>query len=766
MTAQWRAKGTVLAVRTAVIAFLVLLSHAPFGALAQVTGPIAEIRVEGYQRIEPETVRSYMTVRAGDAFDPGRINKSLKDLFATGLFADVTMRRAGNVLVVAVVENPIINRLAFEGNKRIDDAELEAEVQLRPRVVYTRARVQADVQRVIEIYRRSGRFAATVEPKVIQLPQNRVDLVFEVNEGAITEIRKIRFIGNQVFTDGRLRRALATKETRWYRFLTSEDNYDPDRLTLDRELLRKYYLARGYADFRVVSAFAELTADREDFFITFTLDEGEVYTFGKVEMETELKDLNPEQLRSLVLTLEGETYNAELIDQTIEDMTFDLGQLGYAFVDIRPRIKRDRKNRVIALGYEINEGPRVYVERIDISGNSRTLDKVIRREFRLVEGDAFNTAKLRRSRARIRGLGFFQKTDISNERGSADDKTVIKVDVQEQPTGEISFGAGFSTSEQLIGDISIRERNLLGRGQDLRLGLGLSSKRQDIDLSFTEPYFLDRPVSAGIDIFNTVRDFQDQSSFDQDSTGVVLRFGFDVTERLRQTVNFVLRTDKISDVPNDASRFIKEQEGTTTTSSIGYRLTYDRRDDPVDPTAGYIASIGQQFAGFGGDVRFIRTDLKSVYYYALSDEWVISTGFRGGYINGLGDDVRINNRFFLGGDSFRGFEAGGVGPRDEITDDALGGRIYYVGSTELRFPLGLPNEFGILGRVFTEAGSLFETDDNGFEVVDSSAIRVSAGVGLSWRSPFGPIALDFTQALVKEDVDQTEFFRFSFGTRF
>ncbi len=658
-------------------AYLAASLSVPSSALAQTLGLIAEIQVEGYQRIEPETVRSYMTVRVGDRFEPGRIDKSLKDLFATGLFADVKIRRQGDLLIVSVVENPIINRLAFEGNRRINDEVLEAEVQLRPRIVYTRARVQNDVQRLIEVYRRGGRFAATVEPKVIQLPQNRVDLVFEINEGAVTEIRKIRFIGNAAFTDGRLRRAIATKESRWYRFLTSDDTYDPDRLTLDRELLRKYYLARGYADFRVISAFAELTADREDFFITFTLDEGEIYTFGKISLETELKDLDPEQLRALASTLENDTYNAELIEQTIEDMTFELGRLGYAFVDIRPRIDRDRENRIISLSYEINQGPRVYVERIDITGNVRTLDKVIRREFRLVEGDAFNTAKLRRSRARIRGLGFFEKVDITNEQGSAGDKTVIKVDVQEQPTGELSFGAGFSTSEAVIADIAIRERNLLGRGQDLRLALGVSSKRQDIDLSFTEPYFLDRPVSAGFDVFNTIRDFQERSSFDQNSLGLTLRLGFDVTERLRQTVNYTLRRDEIEDVDDGASQIIQDEEGTTVTSSVGYRLVYDRRDDPIEPTGGYIVSFSQDFAGFGGDVRHVLSRARATYYYALTPEFVLSLGLRAGYIIGIGQDVRINNRFYLGGDSFRGFEAGGVGPRDETTGDSLGGNIFY-----------------------------------------------------------------------------------------
>ncbi|MCG8692230.1 MAG: outer membrane protein assembly factor BamA [Minwuiales bacterium] len=733
---------------------------------AQGIASIAEILVEGNQRIEADTVRSYMTVRSGDPFDAAEVDKSLKALFATGLFADVTIRRQGTSLVVSVVENPIINRLAFEGNRKISDETLDSEVQLRPRVVYTRARVQSDVQRIIEIYRRSGRFAATVEPKVIQLPQNRVDLVFEINEGEVTEIRKIRFIGNRAFSDSRLRRETSTKEAVWYRFLTVDDTYDPDRLTLDRELLRKFYLSNGYADFRVVSAVAELTPNREEFFVTFTVDEGEVYTFGEIDLETEIKDLDPEQLRNLIQTIEGETYNADLIETTIEDLTFELGRLGYAFVDIRPRVERDRDNNIIDLTYEINEGPRVYVERIDIVGNVRTLDKVVRREFRLVEGDAFNTAKLRRSRSRIRGLAFFERVEITNEQGSAPDKTVIKVEVAEKPTGELSLGAGFSTTETIIGDVAIRERNLLGRGQDLRLAFSLSAVRRQIDLSFTEPYFLDKPISAGVDVFNTSTDLQDRSSFDRDSTGGAVRMGFDITERLRQTLNYTFRRDNISDVDDDASRFIRDQEGSTTTSSVGYRLRYDRRDDPIEPTSGYIVTLNQDFAGLGGSVRNIRTTLKYAHYFEIFDKVVASIALNEGYVLGLGQDVEINQRFFIGGDSFRGFENGGIGPRDITTDDALGGNLYYVGTAELQFPLGLPEEFGILGRIFTEAGSLVDVDEDGPEIFDDGSVRASSGVGLSWRSPFGPIRLDFAQPWLKEDADEIEVFRFSFGTRF
>lgn len=748
-----------------VAAIMVVFAVQP--ARAQSASPvISEIIVKGNQRIEAATITSYLAIGPGDRYDRARINRSLKALFATGLFADVSFRLQGSALVVQVVENPIINRLAFEGNRRIKDETLQAEVQLRPRVVYTRTRVQNDVQRIIQIYRRSGRFAATVEPKVIQLEQNRVDLVFEIREGPLTHIRKINFVGNKRYSDSKLARAIASTEYHWYTFFVDTDTYDPDRLTFDREMLRRYYLKNGYADMRVVSAVAELTRDRKDFFITFTIDEGEQYTFGKIDIDARIKKLDPEKLRDKILTEEGETYNAEYVEKSIEAMTFEVGRLGYAFVDIRPRVKRDRKKHIIDITYEINEGPRVYVERINITGNVRTLDKVIRREFRLAEGDAFNAAKLRRSRQRIRALGFFDTVDITQEKGSAPDRTVINVNVQEHSTGELSFGAGFSTTESLLGNVSVRERNLLGKGQDLRLSLSVSGRRQEIDMGFTEPYFLDREIAAGFDVFRTKTDYQSESRFDQGVTGFRLRAGFPLTELLKADVNYTLRSDSIENVPSDASIFVKAAEGDNLTSSTGYQLTYDKRDDAIDPTDGYVARFKQDLAGFGGDVHYLKSQFTYNYYYPVSDNVVLSMLFRTGYVVGLGEDVRLNDRFFIGGASFRGFAVRGIGPRDTSTSDALGGNFYYVAGPELSFPLGLPEEYGILGRVFSEVGSLTVSDDKGSNVSDTAAIRASAGVGLSWRSPFGPIRVDFALPILKEDGDKTESFRFSFGTRF
>jgi len=744
-------------------------------ALAQLEGGgiVREVRIEGTQRIEPETVRSYLVVQPGDPFNDERVDRSLKALFATGLFADVNLRRDGDVLIVRVVENPIINRIAFEGNHKFDEAALNAELQLRPRVVYTRTKVQADVKRLLDLYRRSGRFAASVDPKVITLDQNRVDLVFEIDEGAVTGISSINFVGNHQFSASRLQESIQTKESRWYRFLSTDDTYDPDRLTYDRELLRKFYLAQGYADFRVVSAIAELTPAKDGFFVTFTLEEGERYRFGKIDLESKIKDLNASELKPLVTVNGGDWYNADEVEKTITALTDALGNRGYAFVDVQPRVNRNREAHTIDVTFEIQEGPRVFVERIDIVGNQRTLDYVVRREVRLVEGDAFNTSKVRRSQQRIRNLGFFKKVEVTNAQGSAPDRTVVTVEVEEQSTGELSLGGGFSTTDGPIGDVSLRERNLLGKGQDLRIGLTLSARSQQVDLSFTEPYFLDRNIAAGFDLFQIDQKNQLNATYSQFSLGGALRAGYQISESLRQTLRYTVRTDSIRDVTSDASLFIQQQTGSRLTSMVGQVLLYDKRDNKNDPTDGYFVSLGTDGAGLGGDVRYARTKLAGGWFYSLYPEWVVSATGEFGDIRGLGQGVAIQDRFFVGGDNLRGFATAGIGPRDGSTGDALGGNDYYVGSLGVGFPLGLPQEFGLSGRVFTDVGSLFSIDLDrnnpalaNVVVEQSSKPRLSAGTGVSWKSPLGPIRLDVAYPILKQTFDKKEFFRIGFGTRF
>ncbi len=728
--------------------------------------PIEEIRVVGTQRIDPATVMSYMAVAPGEIYDAARVDQSLKDLFATGLFSDVTLRREGDSLIVQVVENPIINRIAFEGARRVKPEQLETEISLRPRVVFTRAKVQSDVSRILEIYRQTGRFAAQVEPKIIQLPENRVDLVFEIDEGPTTGVRSINFIGNQRFSDRTLRGEIQTEESAFYKFFTQEDTYDPDRLTFDRELLRRFYLSKGYADFRVVSAVAELTPDREDFILTFTVEEGERYEFGAIDVTSELRDLEPEFLRGSVSTREGGVYNADLVEASVETLTELAGAQGFAFADVRPRVDRDRDARTIAITYEVREGPRVAVERIDITGNIRTLDQVIRREFELVEGDAFNAAKVRRTRQRLQNLSFFQRVDINTAPGSAPDRTLINVDVEEQSTGEISFGAGFSTTSGPLADFTLRERNLLGRGQDLQLSASLAVRQQTLDLSFTEPYFLERDLTAGFDVFRRLTDFSDESSFKEDEMGFGLRSGFQLSPRLRQNVSYSLVRDEIFDVDDDASRVIVEQEGTNFISEVSTGLFFNALDSRFNPTDGYFLRYDADLAGLGGDIHYIRNRVGAGYFLPVFGT-VFGIDGEVGYIEGLGEDTRLVDRFFLGGDNLRGFESAGAGPRDveSANQDALGGKFLANGTVELQFPLGLPEELGILASVFSDVGLLTETDD-AVGATDTGEIRLSVGVGFSWRSPFGPIRVDLAQPLLKEDFDKTETLRLNFGTRF
>ena len=731
------------------------------------------IIVQGNQRIEADTVRSYMVISQGDPFDAIKIDESLKALFRTGLFADVQIFRQGNNLVVEVDENPIINRINFEGNSEVDDDTLLAEVQLRPRTVFTRARVQGDVQRIISIYRRSGLFTARVEPKVIRLPQNRVDLVFEINEGSETTIERINFVGNRAFTDSELRQVVSTAESAWWKILGASDNYDPDRLSFDRELLRRHYLQNGFADFRVISATAELARDGETFFITFTVEEGPQYTFGEIRVDVGNTSLDPDEIMNEITTFEGEIYDANEVDTSIEQITLQAGKLGFAFAQVRPNAERDVENLRITVTYVVNEGPRVYIERIEIVGNVRTLDVVIRREMRLVEGDAYNRVLVDRARRRITALDFFNTVEIEELQGSTADKVILRVQVEEKSTGQLNFGAGFSTSEAILGTVSLSERNLLGRGQYIRLATSLSFKRQQLDFSFTEPYFLGRRIRAGVDAFATSTDLQDESSFDSRQIGGGLRFGFPVSEDSSIGLRYNFTNRRISNVDSTASTAIQQAAGTTNISTLGVSWAYDTLDSPLDPTSGYRLVIDQDLAGLGGDVYFWRIDTRATWFYSPWESIRLMLRGTGGYIGSLNNHkVDILDRFFKGGESFRGFERSGIGPRDLTpgsNGDALGGQAYLIGTAEVSFPLGLPEEFGIRGAVFSDVGTLFEaheSNSNPFVVGTDPDLRASVGFSVLWSSPLGPLRFDLAYPFVKESFDQEEYFRFSAGTRF
>lgn len=762
-TAVW---GVILASGNSALAAPIVITPAE-ATNASSAGVIDSVRIEGNQRIEGRTIISYLGLQAGSKFNQADIDYSLKSLYGTGFFSDVKLLRSGDTLVVRVVENPVLNRVVFEGNSRVETADLEKEIDLKARSIYSQEKLQADVKRILDIYRRSGRYNAVVEPKLIKQDQNRVDLIYEISEGAVAKVEKINFIGNTEFSNSDLQKAIRTEEARWYKFFTDDDKYDVERLQFDQELLRHYYLNEGYADFQVKSAHSELSPKKDAFYITFVVDEGVEYKFGDVQVVSELKDGDKPDFSDIITTKTGKTYDASKLDETIDAMTKRLGDKGYAFTDIQPKVEKDKDKKIANITYVIKPGPRVYVERINITGNVRTLDEVIRREFRLSEGDAYNNSKLQRSEQRLNNLNFFEKVDVKNEQGSAPDKTVINVDVKEKSTGEVTLGAGYSSTDGVLGDFGVSEKNLLGRGQELRTHFTLAAKRKQAELSFTEPYFMDRELSAGFDIFRTKQDLLQQSSYNMDSKGLVLRGSYALQEKLQHGFNYSIRENNVTDVDVSASRYIKDQAGVNVNSSVGQSFTYDDRNNKNDPSKGYYASISQEYAGIGGDSHYLKHEGKAGYYFPITSKWRTSFLASGGYMFGTaGHNVRINDRFFVGGDDLRGFQNAGIGPRDTTTNDALGGNMYYTSTAELHFPLGLPDELGVSGAVFSDVGSLWNVDETGTNIADSSALRASAGAGVLWSSPFGPVRVDFAHAFKKQDADRTQLFRFSFGTRF
>ena len=744
---------------------------------------VNRIIIQGAQRIDQTTILSYLPIQPGDTVDPVVLDVALRTLSRTNLFANVQLGVQPNGdLIVQVVENPIINQVVFEGNRAVREDKLREEVTISPRGIYTRARVQEDVGKIIELYRLSGRIGARVSPKLVQLEQNRVDVIFEIDEGPETGVNDIIFQGNSAFSDADLREVMVTKQSRFWRLFSRNDNYDPNRLDYDQEQLRKFYTNRGYYDFRVVNSIAELAPDDSAFTITMTLDEGNRYNFGEIQVVTESDRLNTDFLRRLLPIREGQLYESDRIEQAVDALTFATGSAGYAFVEIRPSYRANPETNTVDVTFNIAEGQRVYVDRINIVGNTRTIDPVIRRQLMLTEGDAFNRALMERSRNNLRGLGFFSDVTIAETRGSAPDRSTLNVTVQEQPTGELSVGAGFSSVDSFVVNLGISERNFRGRGQNVVARVEWGSLRQQIDFRFTEPQFLGRDLRAGFDLFHSRYNFQTESSFDYRSTGGGLRLTYPLNGYTWFSTRYFLRNDEVvvprgyCDVGGFGSRALCEQVGSAINSSAGYTLSVTRTNDPIRPTRGWQGALRQDFAGIGGDVNFLKTEIEGAWYWGFTPSWVVSLQGTTGYVSGWGGDaVRINDRFFKGGNSFRGFENAGMGPRDLRTNDSLGGNFYAIGTAELTLPNGLPEEYGIRTSLFADVGTLGVLDNRykltaagvtDTNIVDELALRASAGISVHWRSPMGPIRFDFSKLLAKEDYDRTEGFRFSTSTQF
>jgi outer membrane protein insertion porin family len=767
-------------------------------AFAQSGPVIRDIRVVGNSRIEPETVKSYLTFTAGQRYDGYKADESLRALYGTGLFQDVHISMQGGTVVVSVAENPIINRVAFEGNSEVKTETLSQEVQLKPRALFARGRVQSDVQRILDVYRRQGYYATQVDAQIIQLDHNRIDLVFEIREGPETKVVGINFIGNQAFSDTELRGVITTTESSILDFLKPTAVYDPDRFNLDRELLRRYYLKNGYADFRVVSAIADVDREGKGFFLTFTVDEGARYNFRAIHVESTLATFNTGSVQGRLLTSSGDIYNAEAVDKTVESLTVAVAEQGYAFGQVRPRIDRDPVTRTIAVTYVVEQGPRVYIERINVVGNYRTEDYVIRREFRVAEGDAYNKIMIDQARQRLVGLGFFKDVKVNKEPGSAPDRVVLTVNCEEQSTGELSFSAGYSSAEGVIGEVGYSERNFMGTGQYVQVKLSGSYVSYGVDASWTEPRFLDRNLSLGVDAFVRNSDYKADTGYTtagyQDfKTGGSLRFGFAILDNLWFNTNYTFIYEDIYDLDFGAPLAVYEVAGRTITSSVGYSLIYDTRNNRKNPTRGFYFSFSQDFAGVGGDVDYIRSVAEGRAYYPLTRDITLVGRAIGGSIQGWNDQyVRTVDDFYKGGETIRGFAPAGLGPRDPLSLDSFGGKNFYAGTAEVRFPIPfVPEDLGFGGAIFADAGSVWGTDANILATrylnshggicpggipnsvtpcyaaaEDSDAIRASIGASLIWNSPIGPLRADLGWAILKQPFDQTQVFRFGAATKF
>ncbi|WP_428155207.1 outer membrane protein assembly factor BamA [Brevundimonas sp.] len=743
---------------------------------------INRIIVQGAQRIDQTTVLSYLPIRPGDAVDASVLDVAVRTLSRTGLFADVQLGIQNGDLIVQIVENPIINQVVFEGNKALSQDKLTKEVTLAPRGIYTRAKVQEDVGAIVELYRLQGRISATVTPKLVQLEQNRVDVIFEINEGPQTGISAINVLGNDAFSDRDVRGVMVTEKSTWWKFFSNNDNYDPNRLEYDQEQLRKFYTNRGFYDFRVVSSVAELQPDDQAFQLSLTLNEGDKYNFGEVKVVTQNDRLNADFLQRLIPIRSGDLYESDKIEQAVDALTFAAGSAGYAFVEINPTYKANPDTDTVDVTFNVSEGQRVYIDRINVVGNTRTIDPVIRRELLLTEGDAFNRALMERSRNNLRALGFFKDVTVEETRGSAPDRSVINVNVQEQPTGELSVGAGFSSVDSFTVNLGISERNFRGRGQNVVARLEWGSLRQQVDFRFTEPKFLGRDLRAGFDLFHSRYDLSEFSSYDYRSTGAGLRLSYPLNGNMLLSTRYFLKSDEII-VPTgfctgagQGSSALCDQIGSFINSSAGYTLQMNYTNDPIRPTRGWSGSLRQDLAGLGGDVNYVKTEADANWYYGFTPAWVVSVQGSAGYISGWnGDPIRINDRFFKGGNSFRGFETAGMGPRDLNTTDSLGGNFYAVGTVELTLPNYLPEQYGIKTSLFADVGTLGVLDDRykltatGTEntnIADELSLRASAGISIHWKSPMGPIRFDISKVLSKEDYDKTESFRFSTSTQF
>jgi outer membrane protein insertion porin family len=768
---------------------LALVLSVVFGGAITATEALAaritQIVVQGNARVENESIFSYLQLQRGGEYSNSAADDSVRALFQTGLFSDVSITQEGGRVIIRVVENPLINVINFEGNTEVADETLQKEVEVRERMIFTKSRAQSDTRRILQLYQRQGFYNVSVTPKQIRLPENRINLVFEIKEGTETSVTTITFTGNNSFSGNSLRSVLATKEKSWWRFLSRNTTFDADRLEFDKELLRRHYLKNGFADVQIVSAEPSQN-ENGNFTIDFTIDEGPRYSIADVAINVGDAKLDDNGIRRAVKTDAGDVYNAEKVDKSVENLTLEASKQGFVFAKVEPKVDREPGTGRLNLTYDIVEGPRTYIERIEIIGNGRTLDEVIRRELGLFEGDAYNKALVERARRRLTALDFFEKIEFSDREGSAADKVVLVLEVVEKSTGSLSFSAGYSSVETVVLGVDLAERNLFGRGQEVRLNTQASFKKQQVDFSFTEPYFMGSPFSAGFDLFANRSNFQEVSSYKSEQIGGALRAGFRLDETSRLNFKYLFARRKIKNInAGSASPAILEQQGTSWKSAVSGTYVYDDLDNPIRPNSGIRAELTGEVAGLGGTDRFASLEASAWYFVPVVEDKVTLKFEGNAGVVGSWDKNRkvpFQDRFFKGADSFRGFATSGVGPmqvgNDGVTD-SIGAKSYAIGTVEAIFPLGLPEALGIEGVAFSDFGTVFGAEDRsvasgvngctnvkGCSVFDSRKFRASVGAGIIWQSPFGPLRLEAAYPILKAPTDKKEWFSFSIGTRF
>jgi outer membrane protein insertion porin family len=839
-------------VRGGLLAALIMVAAPVGGVLVSVPAAAqtaASISVEGNRRVEVETIRSYFKPGPGGRLGQAQIDDGLKALIETGLFQDVRINQVGGRLVVTVVENAVIGRIAFEGNKKVKDEQLSAEIQSKPRGTFSRPMVQSDAQRIAEIYRRSGRYDVRVTPEIIEQPNNRVDLIFTVTEGSKTGVKSIEFVGNVAYSSYRLKDVIKTRESNLLSFLGGADVYDPDRVEADRDLIRRFYLKNGYADVQVIAALT----------VTFKIDEGQQYRVASVDFQTSIPTLDAASMRSFSRVSVGSVYNAEALEKSVEEMQIEASRRGYAFAVVRPRGDRNFEAHTVSIVFAVDEGPRTYIERINIRGNTRTRDYVIRREFDLSEGDAYNRALVDRAERRLKNLDFFKAVKIVTEPGSSTDRVILIVDLEEKSTGDFSVSGGYSTTDGALAEVSISERNFLGRGLYAKAAVTYGQYARGGSLSFVDPYLFDYRVALGLDLFYREQLANSYIAYGTKTLGFSPRLGFTLREDLALQVRYSIYQQQIS-LPNtlancnnnsannllafnptpafaqlngvgpggsitsggqtatdvsgqglwcyfdgEASLPVRRelQSGKALTSSVGYSLNYNTLDNNKNPTDGLLIDWKQDFAGVGGDVKYIKSAVDAKYYTPLVADIVGLIHLQGGILNQFGgSELRMLDHFQMGPNLVRGFAPNGIGPRDINpygTRDALGGTKYWGASFELQMPFWfLPKEVGLKGSVYADAGGLWDykgptswaatgevnvpgcirptqatatTAANpgtclGLQYDDGNVVRSSVGVGIIWASPFGPLRFDYAVPLTKGQFDRVQQFKFGGGTSF